>query len=118
MLTLSEHLRDELLGDDEPLRPRTVLARDLDGGVVELRVHRERDVARQGPRRRRPREKGLALDTTRRRLYVGSPATQSLFVVDIAADPPTASTFLMGAGQPNGLTIDADGNVVYSDFGG
>jgi sugar lactone lactonase YvrE len=61
---------------------------------------------------------GLALDTTRRRLYVGSPATQSLFAVDIAADPPTASTFLMGAGQPNGLTIDADGNVFYSDFGG
>lgn len=61
---------------------------------------------------------GLALDAVRNRLYVGSPATQSLFVVDISADPPTAETFLSGAGQPNGLTIDADGNVFYSDFGG
>lgn len=61
---------------------------------------------------------GLALDNTRRRLYAGSPATQSIFVVDLAADPPTATRFLGMAGQPNGLTMDPNGDLIYSDFGG
>lgn len=61
---------------------------------------------------------GLALDTQRQRLYVGSPATQSIFAVDLSASTPAATTFLRSAGQPNGLTIAADGTLYYSDFGG
>lgn len=61
---------------------------------------------------------GLALDTERQRLYVGSPATMSIFVVDLAATPPTATRFLGSAGQPNGLTMGPDGILFYSDFGG
>lgn len=61
---------------------------------------------------------GLALDTQRQRLYVGSPGTQSIFAVDLSASTPAATTFLRSAGQPNGLTIGADGTLYYSDFGG
>ena len=61
---------------------------------------------------------GLALDPSRQRLYVGSPGNTSIFAVDMSADPPTASVLLRNAGQPNGLTLAANGDVVYSDFSG
>ncbi|MFO0649584.1 MAG: hypothetical protein U0326_25345 [Polyangiales bacterium] len=61
---------------------------------------------------------GLALDAARNRLYAGSPVTRSIHMVDLSADPPTATVLLSGAGQPNGLTMGPDGYLYYSDFGG
>lgn len=61
---------------------------------------------------------GLALDSVRNRLYVGSPTTRSLYVVDLAAATPTLQVFVAGAGSPNGLTLGPDGALWYTDFSG
>lgn len=61
---------------------------------------------------------GLALDTVRNRLYAGSPTTRSLYVVDLAAAPPTSRVFVASAGSPNGLTLGLDGALWYTDFAG
>lgn len=61
---------------------------------------------------------GIALDVSRQRLYVGSPVTRAIHLVDFSSGTPTVSMFYANAGQPNGLTIAADGTLYYSDFGG
>src|SRR4051794_21460696 len=50
---------------------------------------------------------GLALDAAGHRLFAGSPATRIIYVVDLTAATPTATTFYANAGQPNGLTFGA-----------
>jgi sugar lactone lactonase YvrE len=62
---------------------------------------------------------GLALDRTRQRLYVGSPSTHNVHQLDLSSDPPQVTDFATTTnGGPNGLTIDAAGNVYFSDFNG
>lgn len=61
---------------------------------------------------------GLALDPSRQRLYAGSPATRTIYAIDLSADPATATPLLTNAGQPNGLTLAPNGDVIYSDFSG
>lgn len=61
---------------------------------------------------------GLALDPARQRLYAGSPATRIIYAVDLSADPAAATTLYANAGGPNGLTLDPNGDVIYSDFNG
>ena len=61
---------------------------------------------------------GLALDPSRQRLYAGSPVTRVIYAIDLSMDPPAVSNLLTNAGAPNGLTLDAEGNVIYSDFNG
>jgi sugar lactone lactonase YvrE len=61
---------------------------------------------------------GLALDVPNRRLFVGSPSTQTIYAVDLTAGAPVATAYLTGAGQPNGLTMGPDGALYYSDFSG
>lgn len=59
---------------------------------------------------------GLALDAANNKLYVGVPSSRRIDVVDLAATPPTATTFVSGAGAPNGLTMGPDGALWYTDF--
>lgn len=61
---------------------------------------------------------GLAIDVANRRLYAGSPATATIYAVDLTADAPVATVYLSGAGGPNGLTMGPDGALYYSDFNG
>lgn len=61
---------------------------------------------------------GLALDPSRNRLYVGVPTTRVIYVIDTTADAPSGMPYVSSAGQPNGLTLAADGTLYYSDFGG
>lgn len=61
---------------------------------------------------------GLAIDATRQRLYVGSPASRTVYSVNLAEDSPTATPVVTSAGQPNGLTVGPDGALYYSDFSG
>jgi sugar lactone lactonase YvrE len=61
---------------------------------------------------------GLAIDSANRRLFVGSPATATIYAVDLTADAPVATVYLTGAGGPNGLTMGPDGALYYSDFSG
>ncbi len=61
---------------------------------------------------------GLALDPGRNRLYAGSPSATTVYVVDTSADAPQGMAYVSSAGQPNGLTVAADGTLYYSDFGG
>lgn len=61
---------------------------------------------------------GMVLDAANSHLYVGSPATSTIYDIDLTASPPTATAFVTSAGQPNGLTLGPDGALYYSDFGG
>lgn len=61
---------------------------------------------------------GLALDVANNRLYVGSPATGTIYAVDVTADAPTGTVYLSGAGSPNGLTMGPDGALYYTNFSG
>jgi sugar lactone lactonase YvrE len=61
---------------------------------------------------------GIALDAANETLYVGSPATGTIYSVDLRLDTPVATVFVAGAGAPNGLTVGPDGALYYSDFSG
>jgi len=59
---------------------------------------------------------GIALDVANQRLLVGSPATSTIYAVDLTADAPMGTVYLSGAGSPNGLTMGPDGALYYSSF--
>ncbi len=61
---------------------------------------------------------GLALDAANESLYVAVPSAGNVSRIDLSAASPSATTFVSGAGQPNGMTIGPDGALYYSDFGG
>lgn len=61
---------------------------------------------------------GMVPDAANETLYVGSPATGTIYAIDLTAASPAAAPFLTGAGAPNGLTMGPDGALYYSDFGG
>nr|MBK7067620.1 hypothetical protein [Deltaproteobacteria bacterium] len=43
---------------------------------------------------------GIALDVANQRLLVGSPATSTIYAVDLTADAPMGTVYLSGAGSP------------------
>jgi sugar lactone lactonase YvrE len=58
---------------------------------------------------------GLAIDRANHVLYAGSPTTSTIYKVTLE-DTPTVTNLVTMAGQPNGLTMGADGALYYSDF--
>jgi len=59
--------------------------------------------------------RGLALDAARKRVYVGAWYAHKIYVVDLTAARPAATTFLTDVTHPHSLTLGADGNLYYSD---
>ncbi len=59
---------------------------------------------------------GLALDPANATLFAGSPTAGAIFAV--AVSDASVTTWLHGAGAPNGLTMGADGAIYFTDFNG
>ena len=58
---------------------------------------------------------GIAIDRPQKALYIGSPATATVYKVTLD-ETPTVTTFVPNAGAPNGLTMGPDGALYYTDF--
>jgi sugar lactone lactonase YvrE len=58
---------------------------------------------------------GIAIDRPAKALYIGSPATTTVYKVTLD-DAPTVTTFVANAGAPNGLTMGPEGALYYTDF--
>jgi sugar lactone lactonase YvrE len=58
---------------------------------------------------------GIAIDRPHKALYIGSPATSTVYKVTLD-ETPTVTTFVPNAGAPNGLTMGPDGALYYTDY--
>jgi sugar lactone lactonase YvrE len=58
---------------------------------------------------------GIAIDRPHKALYIGSPATSTIYKVTLE-DSPTVTSLVTNAGAPNGLTMGPDGALYYSDY--
>jgi sugar lactone lactonase YvrE len=58
---------------------------------------------------------GIAIDRPHRSLYIGSPATSTVYKVTLE-DAPTVASLVTNAGAPNGLTMGPDGALYYTDY--
>jgi len=58
---------------------------------------------------------GIAIDRPQKALYIGSPATTTVYKVTLD-ETPTVTSFVPNAGAPNGLTMGPDGALYYTDF--
>jgi sugar lactone lactonase YvrE len=58
---------------------------------------------------------GIAIDRPHKSLFIGSPATNTVYKVTLE-DAPTVTGFVTNAGAPNGLTMGPDGALYYTDF--
>jgi sugar lactone lactonase YvrE len=58
---------------------------------------------------------GIAIDRPAKALYIGSPATSTVYKVTLD-ETPAVTTLVPNAGAPNGLTMGPDGALFYTDF--
>jgi sugar lactone lactonase YvrE len=58
---------------------------------------------------------GIAIDRPHKILYIGSPATSTVYRVTLDGTPVVTS-LVPNAGAPNGLTMGPDGALYYSDY--
>ena len=58
---------------------------------------------------------GLAVDTTRSRLYVASATGKAIHWIDLSAATPALHNLATGLNSPNDLTVSRQGDVYYSD---
>jgi sugar lactone lactonase YvrE len=58
---------------------------------------------------------GIAIDRPHKVLYIGSPATSTVYRVTLD-ETPVVTSLVTTAGAPNGLTMGPDGALYYSDY--